>query len=133
MRLCFGSFAEILYKYRKNNSVSREHIGRTLLDFIDPSFAEGKEASYIYRFMNRKRELPVELKRQGFDLAGLQASFSLFADENLNTNHKGLMDAFVELVTEDDILAMTHKRNFCIKRKPSASPCSWPRYSLSSC
>ena len=85
--------------------MSREQIGRALLDFIDPTFTEGKEASYIYRFMNRRREIPGELKRQGFDPAELQARFNAFVEQNLATDHAGIMDAFVELVTEDGYIS----------------------------
>ena len=105
LRLCFGSFAKVLHKFRKNSGVSKEQIGRALLDFIDPTFADGKEASYIYRFMNRRRELPGELKRRGFNLTDLQAKFSWFIEEYLSPNHAGVMDAFVELVTGDDYIS----------------------------
>jgi len=84
--------------------VSREQIGRALLDIIDPSFALGKDASYIYRFMNRRREIPGELKRKGFDLAQLQSQFVMFTGQYLSTNHDLIMDAFVALVTGDEYI-----------------------------
>ena len=100
-RLCFGSFALTLYHHRKNSGVSKEKIGRTLLDFIDPSFAVGKEASYIYLFMNRKREIPGELKLQQFDLAELQEKFVQFTARFLSPNHSAIMDTFVSMIAED--------------------------------
>ena len=101
MRLCFGSFAEVLLKYRKNSGVSREQIGRTLLDFIDPSFAQGKENSYIYSFINRKRELPTDLKCHEFEHDILVEQFRRLTEKNLKPAHTELLDELTALIRED--------------------------------
>jgi len=102
MRLCFGSFAETLIKYRKNSGVSREQVGRALLDFIDPGFVQGKENSYIYSFINRKRELPADLKRCEFTHDALARQFRAFAEKNLSPAHTELLDELAALIQEDE-------------------------------
>jgi hypothetical protein len=104
MRLCFGDFAELLWKYKKSSAVSREQIGRALLDFIDPDFVSSKEASYIYSFMNRKRELPADLKRHEFEQNQLTEQFDAFAQKHLNPAYEALLSELAMLIQDDEYI-----------------------------
>ena len=104
MRLCFGSFVKTLRVHRKNSSISGGTIGRKLFDIIDPSYSVNREESYIYKFINQRREIVKELKSKDWDITALTQAFDEFCGECLSINTDPLVEDLRHMITEDDML-----------------------------
>ena len=104
MQLCFGSFAAALLANGKNNAVTKIFIGRELLDYIAPDYTLGKDDRYIYYFLDRKRELPKELKGRMKNTEPVRTRFAALVDAQISPDHERLRNDLKRLISGDAIL-----------------------------
>ena len=113
MRLCFGTFSNILLENRSNNAVDKALVGTTLVSFIKPTFTY--DLSYIYKIMDRKRNLVADLVEVELDIKDLRIKFQKYAIECLTPSRNHIFIAFFNLILSDEALEHSTKADLIMK------------------
>ncbi|MDR1409596.1 MAG: hypothetical protein LBJ12_04900 [Oscillospiraceae bacterium] len=115
MRLCFGTFANVLLKNRSNKAVNRNMVGQTLVDFIDPHFL--CDGSCLYKLLDRSRDLTADLVRVELDTADLCDKFQKYTKDYLSKSHNLIFLDFFNLILSDESLTTDVKTDLIKKTK----------------
>ena len=115
MRLCFGTFANILLENRSNEAVNKFLVGKSLVEFIQPSFSY--DTSLIYKVMDRTRNLPADLAREVLDTQDLCNKFQFYAAQYLNLDYSRVFLDFFNLILSDETLPSSVKADLVMRNQ----------------